>query len=88
MLPASAYAAIRVEARVNGQIAGTGLGANALGGAEQVLVWLANDLRDRGRALKAGEIVTTGLITEVFRCATGDEAVASFESLGRVNARF
>jgi 2-keto-4-pentenoate hydratase len=88
VLPASAYAAIRVEARVNGQRVGTGVGANALGGAEQVLVWVANQLNEQGVGLGAGDIVTTGLVTEIFRCAIGDRVEASFEGIGSVSASF
>lgn len=88
VLPASAYAAIRVEARVNGQRVGTGVGANALGGAEQVLVWVANQLNEQGVGLEAGDIITTGLVTEIFACALGDRVEASFEGIGSVSASF
>jgi 2-keto-4-pentenoate hydratase len=88
VLAASAYAAIRVEARVNGQTVGTGVGANALGGAEQVLVWVANQLNEHSVGLAPGDVVTTGLLTEIFRCAIGDRVEASFEGIGSVSASF
>jgi 2-keto-4-pentenoate hydratase len=88
VLPASAYAAIRVEAHVAGQRVGSGVGAHALGGAEQVLVWLANQLNEQGVGLATGDIVTTGLLTEIFRCALGDRVEATFEGIGGVSASF
>jgi 2-keto-4-pentenoate hydratase len=87
-LPRAAYARIRAEASLNGSVVGRGTGANALGGSEIVLTWLANHLIEKGLNLKAGDIVTTGVITEVFRSGLGDEIVASFEGVGTVRARF
>jgi 2-keto-4-pentenoate hydratase len=82
------YAKVRAEAKLNGRVVGRGTGANALGGSEIVLTWLANHLIEKGLNLKAGDIVTTGVITEVFRSGLGDEIIASFEGVGTVRARF
>ena len=87
-LPRDAYAAIRASASVNSRPLYSGIGANALGGPERVLTWLANDLIDKGLHLKAGDVVTTGVITEVFSCEIGDEVTAAYEGLGTVTIRF
>ena len=52
------------------------------------LTWLAYHLNSHGLSLKAGDIVTTGVITEFFSAALGDVAEASFEHLGTVSVRF
>jgi len=82
------YAELRNEARRNGEMVGRGVGANALGGADRVLTWLANDLIDKGLHLKAGDVVSTGVITEVFRSDLGDEVTAVYDRLGTVSIRF
>ena len=86
-LSRNAYARIKAEAGINGSIVSRGTGANALGGPELVLTWLANDLIASGLYLRAGDVVTTGVITEVFRTKLGDEIFASFEQIGSVAAR-
>jgi 2-keto-4-pentenoate hydratase len=81
------YARLTTEATINGRTVSRGIGANALGGPEIVLTWLANDLIAKGLFLKAGDIVSTGVITEVFRSNQGDEVIATFERLGTVSLR-
>ena len=44
---------VGAEAKLNGRVVGRGTGANALGGPEIVLTWLANDLIEKGLSLKA-----------------------------------
>lgn len=83
-----AYAAIKASVSVNGRARYSGTGANALGGPEQALTWLANDLITKGLHLKAGDVVTTGVITEVFSCEIGDEVTADYEWLGKVEVGF
>jgi 2-oxo-3-hexenedioate decarboxylase len=65
-----------------------GTGANALGGGDLALTWLANHLNGHGLGLKEGEIITTGVITEFFSAAQGDEVEVEFEHLGTVTVRF
>jgi 2-keto-4-pentenoate hydratase len=86
-LKRSDYAKIKAEAKINNKMISRGVGANALGGPELVLTWLANHLIDRGSHLKSGDVVTTGVITEVFTSKLGDEVTAAFEHLGSVMAR-
>ena len=86
-LPREAYAALAVNVAVNGVRKYSGVGANALGGPELALTWLANDLNARGLYLRAGDVVTTGVITEVFDTEIGDEVVAVYDQLGTVTVQ-
>ena len=83
-----AYATRKGEAFVNGKLVSTGIGANALKGPENVLTWLANDLIAKGFHLKAGDVVTTGVITGLFFAKPGDEVRVSIEDIGDVVVRF
>jgi 2-keto-4-pentenoate hydratase len=82
------YARITTEAKVNGKVISRGVGANALGGPELVLTWLANDLIAKGIHLKAGDIVSTGVITDVFSSQLGDEVIATYDKLGTITMRY
>jgi 2-keto-4-pentenoate hydratase len=82
------YSSLRGQVWWNGREMQDGIGANALGGADLSLTWLANHLNMHGLGLASGEIVTTGVITEFFSASLGDTAEVSFEHLGRVSVRF
>lgn len=69
---------------INGHERGRGEGARALGDPMNVMVWLANQQSGFGRGLKAGDIVSTGTCTGLDRIKPGDQVVADFGSLGRV----
>jgi 2-oxo-3-hexenedioate decarboxylase/2-keto-4-pentenoate hydratase len=77
-----------VELRFNGAPAGHGVGGNTLGGPMNALAWLANHRAARGLGLTAGQVVTTGVVTEFVELAAGDEAVSDFGALGEVRVRF
>ncbi len=81
------YAKLTVNVAVNGAQKYSGIGANALGGPELALTWLANDLNAKGLHLRAGDVVTTGVITEVFETDIGDEVVAVYDRLGAVTVK-
>lgn len=87
-LPRDAYARIAARVFRNGEDAGTGIGANALGGPEIALTWLANDLIARGLHLRAGDIITTGVITPFFFADLGEKVAAAFEGLGKVSLSY
>ncbi|MGO1118674.1 2-keto-4-pentenoate hydratase [Rhodovibrionaceae bacterium A322] len=76
-----------VTLSVDGKDIGSGAGAQALGGPLLALTWLANELR-HGPGLKAGEIVSTGVVTPFLELAAGQEALADFGSLGRLKVSF
>jgi 2-keto-4-pentenoate hydratase len=87
-LPRADYAAIRARVFRNGEVAGEGSGANALGGPELALTWLANALLAAGQHLRAGDVVTTGVVTPFYFADQGDLVEAVFEPLGSVSLRF
>ena len=70
---------------VDGEQRATGKGANVDGGPFGAAAWLANKLGKLGRALKAGEFITTGTaIPPVPFHGDGKTAVADFGPLGKV----
>jgi 2-keto-4-pentenoate hydratase len=87
-LTRDAYAALKGEVRQNGRERQGGVGANALGGGDLALTWLANHLNGHGLWLREGDVVTTGVITEFFSADLGDKAEARFEHLGVVAVSF
>lgn len=82
------YAALRGQVTWNGRAMQGGVGANALGGGDLALTWLANHLNGHGMGLSEGEIITTGVITEFFSAGLGDDIEVEFEHLGQVTVKF
>lgn len=70
--------------RINDREAARGNGARALGDPLNVLAWLVNHLAGSGRALEAGEVVSTGTCTGLVAVAPGDRLEADFGVLGSV----
>lgn len=81
------FAKITNRVSINGEQKYTGLGANALGGPELALTWLANDLIKKGLSLRTGDVVTTGVITEVFDTKIGDFVEAIYDPIGTVTVQ-
>jgi len=77
---------VAIEARVsiNGQLVATGTGDAVLGDPLHSVVWLAAELGQYGRQLKAGEIVMTGSFTRQFPIAPGDMIETVFSDIGSV----
>ncbi|WP_435068777.1 2-keto-4-pentenoate hydratase [Haloplanus sp. C73] len=73
-----------VEVRRNGERTATGIGADVLGSPVRVVAWLAETLADHGERLAAGDIVSTGSLTELVPVEPGDTVEARFASLGSV----
>jgi 2-keto-4-pentenoate hydratase len=80
-------AGLKVEVDVDGKFHSDGKGENALGGAMQVVAWLANALPAEDLHLKAGDVITTGVVTGVPFLQAGQKAEARFEGLGDVKLR-
>ena len=81
-------AAVEVTVRTNGEVTTTGTGANALGHPLNVMAWLADELPRFGGQLRAGDLVTTGVVTDVFEGERGDAITAEFAGLGSVELSF
>ena len=72
----------------NGEIVGTGAGAQVLGHPARSVAWLANALAAHRQALEAGEIVLAGSLCGAHPVAPGDTVTAEFDRLGTVTATF
>jgi 2-keto-4-pentenoate hydratase len=62
----------------------TGHGRNVLGDPRVALAWLANELRELGVTLQAGEVVTTGTCHAPLPIAAGDRFEVDFGHFGKV----
>lgn len=65
-----------------------GHGKNVLGDPRVALAWLANELRQLGVTLGAGEVVTTGTCHPPLPIQSGDLFAADFGILGKVSVAF
>ena len=72
----------------NGKIIRQGTGDAVLGHPINVMTWLANILCRHGGGLKAGDLVTTGTVVDVYQANPGDEVIADFGRFGRVEMSF
>jgi len=77
-----------VDAYLNGQYVKSGQGRAAMGHPVTSLTWMLNWAREHGRAVRAGDIVSTGTCTGHLFAAPGDTVRADFGPLGVVEARF
>src|SRR5450755_3297679 len=65
-----------------------GHGKNVLGDPRVALAWLANELRQLGVTLRAGEVVTTGTCHPPLPIRSGDVFEADFGLIGKVSVVF
>jgi 2-keto-4-pentenoate hydratase len=72
----------------NGELVTTGTGAAVLGHPLNVMAWLADELPQFGLRLRRGDVVTTGVATDVFEVGAGDSCVADFGPFGTVSVAF
>ncbi|MBT7235360.1 MAG: hypothetical protein HN861_20120 [Rhodospirillaceae bacterium] len=73
---------------VNGTEVGAGIGADVLGHPLNALIWLAEHLGTRGRALEEGEIVLLGSLVQCQWLQPGDAAATEIDGLGAVSVTF
>ena len=68
-----------VTLMVDGTTVREGVASNVDGGPFGVVAWLANHLNAMGTTLAAGEIVTTGVMTDIYDSAPGEKIVAHYD---------
>ncbi len=71
---------------INGTVATTGTGGDALDGPLNALVWMANTMSKLGIGLKAGQFVTTGVTGKPMPVRPGDRVCADLGVFGSVTA--
>jgi 2-keto-4-pentenoate hydratase len=81
-------AASAVSVARNGELVTTGSGAAVLGHPLTVMAWLADELPRFGLRLQRGDVVTTGVATDVFEAGPGDSCAADFGPFGSVTVAF
>ncbi len=69
---------------VDGEVTGSGRGADVLGHPVDALRWLVNHLAGRGIGIDAGQTVTTGTATQVSSLPVGSQGRLEIEELGSV----
>jgi 2-keto-4-pentenoate hydratase len=81
---ASTLAQFEVSLWRNGELVDTGVGANVLGSPALALGHLAHVISEQpgAPALEAGELVTTGTVTDVHPVGAGEEWRADYGTLG------
>ena len=75
-------ATLRVTLTIDDRVATTGSGADALGDPRSALAWIANNHAAQGAALRAGDIITTGVCGKPSTIAAGSRVVADFGVVG------
>jgi 2-keto-4-pentenoate hydratase len=78
-------AAHAVAVSRNGAPAAEGRGAMVLGSPLLALHWIANELREYGPGLAAGDVVTTGTCIVPLAVKSGERIEADFGELGKVS---
>lgn len=78
------FLAEEVTLIIDGTEVSRGIGANVDTGPLGVALWLAQALDARGMGLRKGDIVSTGVISDVKLAEPGQEVVARFSTLGEV----
>lgn len=68
----------------NKKLVREGSGANVLGNPLRVVCWLVRELQKYERTLRKGEVVTTGLTSDVYLAQPGEALCADFGTLGKV----
>jgi 2-keto-4-pentenoate hydratase len=77
-----------MDVSLNGCYIKSGVTSAAMGNPLTSLTWLLNWARERGRDVRAGEIVSTGTCTGHLFASRGDTVRADFGALGVVEANF
>jgi 2-keto-4-pentenoate hydratase len=76
-----------VSILVNGEVRASGKCVEIMGGPLRSMRWLAKHSSERGRRLRAGELVIPGSAVELVRVGAGDSIEARFATIGSCHAR-
>ena len=79
---------LRATLVIDGQPVADSRGSHPVGAVLPLLAWLARHARDRGRPLRAGDVVTTGSCTGLLFAWEGARVQAEVEGIGRVELQF
>lgn len=72
----------------NGELIGTGTGAEAMGSPLNTMMWLANKLAEFGDCLKKGNIVLSGALMAAVPCEVGDNFCLSVDGFPPTTLKF
>lgn len=72
----------------NGKIVSEGVGKNCLGSPVNATLWLAQQMVNIGRPLKAGEVILTGALGPMVNVQAGDNFRATIDGVGEVSVQF
>jgi 2-keto-4-pentenoate hydratase len=79
---------MKVALEVDGVLRREGIGADVMGDPLQPLLWLADERRDWGDGLFAGETISTGSMTGMLPIRAGQKICARFGDLATVEIAF
>lgn len=77
-----------VTMEVNGEVVVRGSGAEVLGDPMVSLQWLVNEHAGKREGVRAGQFITTGSCTGLYKSPPGCSARATFGELGELSLRF
>jgi 2-oxo-3-hexenedioate decarboxylase/2-keto-4-pentenoate hydratase len=78
----------RASMRIDDRLVGSGVGTDILGQPLDALVWLANNLAQRGQHLRRGDFVLLGSLVQTQWVARGQSVVIDNDRLGTARADF
>lgn len=79
---------VPVKLYVNEELKEEGGSHNVMGSPFNVLAFLIEELAGQDRMLKAGDLVTTGVTTDIYMAEAGDTVRADFDRFGQVEVTF
>ncbi len=71
-----------------GKIVSEGVGKNCLGSPINATLWLARQLVNMGRPMRAGEVILTGALGPMVNAKAGDDFHVTIEGAGEVSVSF
>ncbi|MEM7572432.1 MAG: fumarylacetoacetate hydrolase family protein [Bacteroidota bacterium] len=78
----------KMEMNLNGELVSTGTGGACLGSPLNAALWLARQMAELGKPLRAGHVLLSGALGPVTNVVTGDTVHAAIDGLGEVSVTF